>query len=229
MSQMKTKQHRAYFVTGTDTEIGKTHSACALLYAARLAGYSAIGMKPVAAGTDAESQNDDVERLCAASSNQVPREWVNPYLYATPVAPHIAAEQAGCPITLAGISSAFSRLQALAEVIIVEGVGGFRVPLNDSPADAFDSADLAVALDLPIILVVGLKLGCINHALLTTEAIAARGLLLAGWIANHIDPNMTYAAQNLEALQRGIGAPLLAEIQYGCSAAEAGKHLRWPA
>ncbi len=218
----------AYFVTGTDTEIGKTHAACALLHAARLAGHSALGMKPVAAGTDDAGRNDDVERLCAAASVAAPREWINPFLYAAAVAPHIAAAETGRPITLSGIEQAYAQLRPLAEVIVVEGVGGFRVPLNESDMEGFDSADLAVALDLPVILVVGLKLGCISHALLTAEAITARGLTLAGWIANRIDPHMARAEENLATLSRQIGAPLLGIIAHGASPAEAGAGLRLP-
>lgn len=221
-------QKLAYFITGTDTEIGKTHAACALLHCARQAGYSALGMKPVAAGTDATGRNDDVERLCAASSGVAPRQWINPYLYDAPIAPHIAAAEAGRPITLAGIRDAFTELQGLADMVIVEGVGGFRVPLNDSDGDGFDSADLAVSLNLPVILVVGMKLGCISHALLTAEAITSRGLILAGWIANHIDPAMARQPENLAALQRGIAAPLLGVIAHGCGAAEAGRQLQLP-
>jgi dethiobiotin synthetase len=225
---MKTSTPSAYFVTGTDTEIGKTHVACALLHAARLAGHSAIGMKPVAAGVDSDGHNDDVERLCAASSVEAPRQLVNPYLYAAAIAPHIAAAEAGRPIRLAGIVDAFARLQPLAEVIVVEGVGGFRVPLNDSADEGFDSADLAVALKLPLILVVGMKLGCISHALLTAEAIQARGLTLAGWVANRIDPAMARFDDNLEALRLRLPAPLLGVVPHGCPAEQAGQLLKLP-
>lgn len=218
----------SYFVTGTDTEIGKTHIACALLHTARLAGHSALGMKPVAAGTDAAGHNDDVERLCAAASVSAPREWINPFLYTAAVAPHIAAAESGRPITLQGITDAYTQLLPLAEVLVVEGVGGFRVPLNDSEEAGFDSADLAVALHLPVILVVGMKLGCISHALLTAEAIAARGLTLAGWVANRIDPAMARAEENLAALQKRIAAPLLGVIPHGASPEEAGRLLRLP-
>jgi dethiobiotin synthetase len=219
----------AYFVTGTDTEIGKTHIACALLHAARLAGHSAIGMKPVAAGVDGDGRNDDVERLCAASSVAAPRQLINPYLYAAPIAPHIAAAEEGRPIRLAGIVDAFAKLRPLAEVVVVEGVGGFRVPLNDSTEEGFDSADLAVALNLPVILVVGMKLGCISHALLTAEAIAARGLTLAGWVANRIDPAMARFDDNLAALRQRLPAPLLGVVPHGCPAEQAGQLLQLPA
>ena len=195
----------AWFVTGTDTEIGKTFVSCALLHAARAQGLRAIGMKPVAAGCGSDGRNDDVEAIAAASSESLERRRINPYLLKAPIAPHIAAAEEGVRIEPAVIVAAYRELAALADVVIVEGVGGFRVPFDDRQ----DSADLAVALGLPVILVVGLRLGCINHALLSVEAIAARGLRLAGWVANRIDPTMLRAEENLVALQARIPAPLL--------------------
>jgi dethiobiotin synthetase len=200
----------AWFVTGTDTEVGKTYACCALLHALQASGLSALGMKPIAAGTDAEGRNDDVERLCAASSVVAPRELVNPYCFAEPVAPHVAAALAGEVIEPARIVAAFRRLEPLADALIVEGVGGFRVPLDDR----HDTADLAVALGLPVILVVGIRLGCLNHALLTAEAIVARGLKFAGWIANCVDPQMAHAASSIDALQARLAAPLLGTLPY---------------
>ena len=200
----------AWFVTGTDTEIGKTFVSCALLHAARARGLRAIGMKPVAAGCDRDGKNDDVEALAAASSEALDHRRINPYLLKAPIAPHIAASEEGVRIDPAVIVSAYRELAAMADVVIVEGVGGFRVPFDDRQ----DSADLAVALGLPVILVVGLRLGCINHALLSVEAIAARGLRLAGWVANRIDPDMLRAEENLAALQVRIPAPLLGSIPF---------------
>lgn len=204
---------RGYFVTGTDTGVGKTLVACALLrtYAAR--GVRAVGMKPVAAGAEPTAEglkHEDVERLAAASSVTAPREHVNPYCFAPAIAPHIAAAQAGVTIDLGRIERSFCALAGLADVVIVEGVGGFHVPLGP----ATDTAQLATRLALPVILVVGMRLGCLNHALLTADAIAARGLKLAGWVANHVDPRMAAADENVRALEQRIAAPLLARIPF---------------
>lgn len=201
---------RTYFITGTDTEIGKTYVACALLHAFRGQGLTAIGMKPVAAGTDAAGHNDDVEALIAASSLALPRDRVNSYCFADPVAPHIAAAEAGVTIGSDRIRQALDELAGQADVVVVEGVGGFVVPL----AEGFDAADLAGALGIPLILVVGMRLGCLNHALLTVEAIRARGLPLAGWIANRVDPAMSRFDENLAALKARIHAPLLGVVPH---------------
>ena len=208
---MKNPEKLAWFITGTDTEVGKTFVACALLHALRQHGLSALGMKPVAAGLDDEGKNEDVEQLMAASSLAAPRELVNPYAFRAAVAPHIAAAEEGRTIDLARIVADFTQLQGLADAVLVEGVGGFCVPLGPH----CDTADLAVALDLPIILVVGMRLGCINHALLTEQAIAARDLKLAGWIANRIDPAMMRFEENLAALTERISAPLLGVVAHG--------------
>lgn len=197
---------QGFFITGTDTEIGKTFVSCTLLHAARAAGHTALGMKVIAAGCDEQGRNDDVEALRAASSRQLPVDRVCPYLFAPPVAPHIAAREAGVTIDPQRIAAAFAALKDEAEVLIVEGVGGFRVLLGKE----FDTADLAVQLGLPVILVVGLRLGCINHALLTAEAIRARGLTLCGWIANTLEPRMARLEENVAALTETIPAPLLA-------------------
>jgi len=215
---------KGFFIAGTDTEIGKTFSACALLHAARRQGYSTLAMKPVAAGVEADGENEDVRRLMAAASVQAPRELVNPCLYPPPIAPHIAAAESGQPIKAAAIRHAFQALKPLAEVVLVEGVGGWRVPLGDD----FDAADLAADLGLPVILVVGMRLGCISHALLTAESIAARGLPLVGWVANRIDPHMSRFEENLQSLQQRLAAPLLGVIPHGVSVEEAGSLLRLP-
>ena len=219
-----TPQKPAWFVTGTDTEVGKTFASCALLHALRNQGYSAVGMKPIAAGTDEHGRNDDVEALIAASSVTAPRELVNPYLFAPAIAPHIAAAEAGRAIDLKTIVSAFASLRALADAALVEGVGGFRVPLGAT----IDSADLAQKLALPVILVVGMRLGCINHALLSVEAIAARGLTLAGWIANSIDAPMPRFAENLAALESRIDAPLLGVIPAASTPQKAARLIALP-
>jgi dethiobiotin synthetase len=201
---------QAYFLTGTDTEVGKTFAACALLHAARRQGLSTLGMKPVAAGVDGRGLNQDVEQLIAASSVKAPRNLVNPCHFAAPIAPHIAAADERRVVDIDNLRTAFDRLATLADFIVVEGVGGFRVPLGES----IDTADLVRALDLPVILVVGLRLGCLNHALLTAEAIRARGLGLAGWIANRIDPAMGRWQENIAALDSRLAAPLLGVLPW---------------
>ncbi|MDO9596687.1 MAG: dethiobiotin synthase [Azoarcus sp.] len=199
---------RAWFIAGTDTEIGKTFATCALIHAARNRGLIALGMKPVAAGADlvgGERINEDAARLQAAGSFDPGLAHLNPYCLKSPVAPHIAAAEEGVTLDGAIIRKHFDHLTRLADHVFVEGVGGFRVPLGPD----YDTADLARDLALPVILVVGMRLGCINHALLTTEAIHARGLRLAGWIANHIDPAMLRQHENINALRDRIDAPLL--------------------
>lgn len=217
-------QATAYFITGTDTEIGKTFVTCALLHAARAAGRRAVGMKPVAAGADSvngEFINEDAARLRAAGSFDPGLALLNPYCLASPIAPHIAAAEEGVRIDPERIKAAFATLASRADVVLVEGVGGFRVPLGD----AYDTADLARDLGLPVILVVGMRLGCISHALLTAEAIAARGLRLAGWVANQVDPAMLRFDENLAALVARLPAPLLGVVPFqrdGNAAAAAG-------
>ena len=205
---MNSPHKPAWFIAGTDTEVGKTFATCALLQVLRRKSVTAIGMKPVAAGTDADGKNDDVEALLDASGLRAPRELVNPYLFQPAIAPHIAAAEAGRTIDIDRIVASFKTLRDLADAILVEGVGGFYVPLGPQE----DAADLAERLGLPVILVVGMRLGCINHALLTQQAIAARGLKLAGWIANRIDPQMSRFDENLAALKERMNAPLLGVI-----------------
>jgi len=206
-----------FFVTGTDTGVGKTLVACALLYAFAARGLAAVGMKPVAAGAEAVDgvlRNEDVEQLRAASNVAAPGDVVNPYSFAPPIAPHIAAAGAGDTIDLEHIARCYARLAALADVVIVEGVGGFCVPLGP----VTDIAQLAARLALPVVLVAGMRLGCLNHALLTAEAIAVRGLTLAGWVANHIDPHMAAADENVRALEERLAAPLVCRIAYAAHA-----------
>ncbi|MES2102856.1 MAG: dethiobiotin synthase [Pseudomonadota bacterium] len=199
------------FVTGTDTEIGKTLVSSALLHALGQRGLRSVGMKPVAAGASlqgGEWHNEDVDMLSAASNLKLPVALVSPYLMRTPAAPHIVAVHEQVSISGAHILDCYAQLARQAEAVVVEGVGGFCVPLTDE----LDTADLAQQLALPVILVVGMRLGCLNHALLTVEAIAARGLKLAGWVANTVDADMGYAEENLQALSRRIAAPLLGHI-----------------
>ena len=189
----------AYFITGTDTGVGKTRVACKLIRDYIAQGYKVIGMKPVAAGTELVNGawvNDDVLKLEAASNVKAPRALVNPYSFNEAIAPHIAAEKAGVEIDIKVIQQAFKKLADMADVVIVEGAGGFLVPLNDTET----MADLAIALNIPIILVVGMKLGCINHTLLTIEAIGVRNLSLHGWVANKIVPDMPYCDENIAAI-----------------------------
>jgi len=204
------------FIAGTDTGVGKTLVAAALLHAYADLGYRVVGMKPVAAGAELSEGvwvNQDVAMLRAAGNVQVAPELLNPYLFREPIAPHIAAEHKGVRIEIPRIRAAFEALAAEADVVVVEGVGGLLVPLSAQQ----DAADLAVALDLPLILVVGMRLGCINHALLTAEAMAARGLKLAGWVANRLDPAMAAYDENLTALSKRLPAPLLAELPHMAS------------
>lgn len=202
----------AYFITGTDTEVGKTFITCAFLEGLKARGRRAIGMKPVAAGLEADGRNDDVVRLMAAASVAAPLEQINPFALRQPMAPHLAAAADGRVIRFAPIHAAFNALRLQADVVLVEGVGGFRVPLGPEG----DSADLAETLGLPVILVVGLRLGCLNHALLTADAISTRKLRLAGWVANTLDPAMAGRDDNVatlaEALMAGFGAPLLGDV-----------------
>ncbi|MFA7242815.1 MAG: dethiobiotin synthase [Sulfuricellaceae bacterium] len=217
----------AYFITGTDTGVGKTLVSCALLHVFAARGKTVVGMKPVAAGCASTARGlvcEDVANLMAASNVSAPLEMVNPYAFQPPIAPHIAATQAGVAIEIAPICAACAALQALAEVVIVEGIGGWRVPLNARE----DSADMARQLGLPVILVVGMRLGCLNHALLTAQAIKASGLELAGWVANRIDPSMPAFDENLRALQARLAAPLLGVAPYAAqpSATLAAEYIR---
>ena len=194
---------QAFFVTGTDTGVGKTYVACKLIRDYVAQGHRVIGMKPVAAGGDlvnGQWVNDDVLRLEEASNVKAPRELINPYSFKEAVAPHIAAEKVGVEIKIDVIKQAFQALSKLADIIIVEGAGGFLVPLNNQQS----MADLPTALDIPVILVVGMKLGCINHSLLTVDAIKARGLSLHGWVANQIEPEMAFYNKNMATIAEKI-------------------------
>lgn len=200
-----------YFVTGTDTEVGKTLISSALLLHLRKQHARVVGMKPVAAGTVPMAHgddNEDVVAMRACSSIQVPRELDNPYCLPLPMSPHLAARAAGVRIELPLLVERYRQLAAQADAVVVEGAGGFFVPLNERET----GADLAQALQLPVLLVVGLRLGCLNHAMLTAEAIRARGLQLAGWVANRIDPQMASPDDNIAYLQERLGVPLWADV-----------------
>ncbi|HMH17313.1 MAG TPA: dethiobiotin synthase [Burkholderiales bacterium] len=200
---------RGFFVTGTDTGVGKTLVACALLYAFSRAGKSVVGMKPVAAGREGD-RFADVEALARASSVRADSRMVNPYAFEPAIAPHIAAQLAGVAIELEPIVRAYAELSQRAEVVVVEGAGGFLVPLNARET----GADLAARLGLPMVLVVGMRLGCLNHALLTRRQIEASGLRCAGWVANCILPDMPHLDDNIRALEERLGCPLLGVVPF---------------
>lgn len=200
---------KGFFVTGTDTEIGKTCISAGLTHLLAQAGLRAAALKPVAAGqewVDGRWVNDDVERLRRAGNLVLSDAQVGPVQFRAACAPHIAAQLEGQTLARAPLLAALRQVGGQADACVVEGVGGFRVPL----APGWDTADLAVDLQLPVVLVVGLRLGCINHALLTAEAVRARGLTLVGWVANTVDPDMPHVADNLAALAdpvHGLRAP----------------------
>ncbi len=206
--------HHGFFITGTDTGVGKTLVSCGLLRAAAARGLRAVGMKPVAAGAERSGEtwiNEDAVALRAAGNVDAPASEVNPYCFAPPIAPHIAAAEAGVAVDLAVIARAYEALRRRADLVVVEGAGGFLVPLGP----ALDMGHLALRLGLPVVLVVGMRLGCINHALLTAHAIRTRGSALAGWVANHVDPHMAHGDANVAELACRLGAPLLARVPYG--------------
>jgi dethiobiotin synthetase len=204
---------RGFFVTGTDTGIGKTRVSAGLLKALSDAGMKSVGMKPVASGaamTPEGLRNEDALALMAAASLERPYEVVNPYCFAPPVAPHLAAREAQVEIGLDPIRAAYAELCRGADAVVVESVGGWQVPLSPG----LEVPDLAREFGLPILLVVGMRLGCINHALLTARAIRADGLELGGWVANGIDPDFLRPEANLATLEAELGAPLLGRLGY---------------
>jgi dethiobiotin synthetase len=201
----------ACFVTGTDTEIGKTLIAGAILHKLVEAGQRACGMKPIAAGAvmrEGRLHNEDADLLAAAGNVHLPQHITTPFMLREPAAPHVAAALENTVIDPVTIMTAYAEILAASDATVVEGVGGFRVPLNDT----LDTADLAVQFNLPVILVVGMRLGCISHALLTAEALIKRGLVLAGWVANEVDPAMAFIDENIEALALRLPAPLLGRV-----------------
>lgn len=205
---------RGVFVTGTDTGIGKTHVSTALLRAMRRRGIAAVGMKPVASGCESTRdglRNEDALALIEATATDLRYEDVNPYAFVDPIAPHLAASDHSVTIDPQRIVEHFERLRATAGCVVVEGVGGWLAPLGDS----LMQADLAHALELPVLLVVGLRLGCLNHALLSARTIAADGCRLVGWIGNRIDADMLRVEDNIEALKARIQAPLLGIVEHG--------------
>lgn len=215
---------RTVFIAGTDTGIGKTHAACTLLHALRAAGHRACGMKPVASGcvqTPQGLRNDDALALQQASSEAMPYAWINPLALPEPLSPHLAAAHAGVVVALAPMRAAFEQLQGRHRHVVVEGVGGWLVPL----APGLLAADIARQWHLPVILVVGMRLGCLNHALLSARAIIADGCELLGWIGNCVDPAMAALEENLASLRELLPAPCLGVLPHGLSAALAADQL----
>jgi dethiobiotin synthetase len=208
---MSQSNNRGFFITGTDTEVGKTLIASALILKikALAPNQTVMGFKPVVAGTSQSpaglTVNEDLESLKLASGYPGNASDLCPYLLPTPAAPHLVAKSMGVTLALSTMLSAYDGMRAQADWIVVEGAGGFLVPINEKQ----DLGDLAEALQMPVILVVGLRLGCINHALLSVGAIAQRGLTLAGWVANTIDADMPYLHENIDTLRVRIAAPLL--------------------
>lgn len=209
---------RGVFIAGTDTGIGKTFVSCALLRALRAEGLRAVGMKPVASGgvlTSAGLRNDDALALIDASAPRPDYATCNPFTFTEAVSPHLAATAEHAEVSLAPIEAAHARLAAGADVVVVEGVGGWLAPLSPTLA----ANVLPQALGLPVILVVGLRLGCLNHAQLTARAILADGCTLLGWIGNVIDPAMARCDDNLSTLRRLLPAPCLGVIGHAEDAA----------
>lgn len=212
------------FITATDTGAGKTYIALSLMAALREKGLTVAGMKPVASGCEDTAdglRNDDALKLIDRASTVNPYPLVNPYAFAPPIAPHIAAGEAGVEIELDKILDCYRQLATAARFIVVEGIGGWRVPLNRDHS----VSDLVKLLDLPVILVVGLRLGCINHALLTVEAIRADGLLLAGWVANRCDRNYAKEEETLSTLKERIAAPLLGRVPWAADLGHGAHYL----
>ena len=203
---------QSYFITGTDTGVGKTYIAHALVSHFVNKGLKTVGMKPIASGCDFDKNgdyiNEDVRALLQVSNVHAPLDLINPYRFKPAIAPHIAAQQVGVEMRIQVIADAYQQLKWLSETVIVEGAGGFLVPIN--PRETL--ADLVITLNIPVILVVGMRLGCINHALLSVEAIKARGLKLAGWVANQIDPTMPKFDDNLNTLKQKIASPCLSVV-----------------
>lgn len=219
---------RALFITGTDTGIGKTHAACSLIYALRAKGQRVCGMKPVASGCSETAQglrNEDALALMAASTSPPPSyEQINPIALREPLSPHLAAALEGAKIALPPLHLALQTLRTSHDTVVVEGVGGWRVPL----ADGLLASEIPKAWGLSVVLVVGLRLGCLNHALLTAEAIRADGCHLLGWIGNRIDPDMAASDQNIDTLRTLLRAPCLGVLPHGVPPEQAWKKLDGP-
>jgi dethiobiotin synthetase len=200
-----------YFITGTDTNAGKTWATLALMQAFQRQGKTVAGMKPVASGCrleDGRLKNEDALLLQAHASIPVEYDLINPYAYELPISPHLAGKDD--PVDLAVLSSRFEKLKSLADIVLVEGAGGWYAPINTRQ----DISDLALALGLPVILAVAIKLGCINHAKLTAQAITLKGIKFAGWIAVCNDPDMIYAEDTIATIKNVLDTPLLGVIPH---------------
>ncbi|MGG4661761.1 dethiobiotin synthase [Providencia vermicola] len=204
---------KTYFVTGTDTEVGKTVASCALLQAANAQRFNTVGYKPVASGSEQTPEglrNNDALLLQANSRVKLPYSSVNPIVFEAPTSPHIISEKEGEPIDFSVINQGLLEVQEKGDWVLVEGAGGWYTPLTTEKT----YADWVIEQQLPVILVVGVKLGCINHALLTLEAINSAGLSVVGWIANEIEPAGVYQAEYLATLKRMINSPCLGILPY---------------
>jgi dethiobiotin synthetase len=202
-----------YFVTGTDTDVGKTLVSAALIHALSNKGWRVSGMKPVASGcyeTEHGLRNRDADQLIEAANVKADYDLVCPYRFLPAIAPHIAAKQAGIIISCEHILQSYKQLQSISDTVIVEGVGGWQVPLDDKKG----FSDLAVELGLPVIIVVGGRLGCINHALLTAESVMGKGLTVAGWVFNQVDPGMQQVTAVKETLKSRMPGSLMADIPW---------------
>ncbi len=214
------------FIAGTDTDVGKTVASKAILQAIASKGYTTIGFKPVAAGcerTEHGLRNSDALHLMKAATQEMPYEDVNPYALELPASPHIAAKHDNLEIDYQVISDKLKYLKSKADTVLVEGAGGWRVPVSDT--DCLSS--WVKQEKLPVVLVVGVKLGCLSHALLTAESIEADGLNIVGWVANRINPGTEHYAEIIEVLEKRLNAPKLGEIPYVPSAkrSELGKYI----
>lgn len=202
-----------YFITGTDTDVGKTIVSLQLINHLKSLGKKVACMKPVSAGcyvTEDGLRNEDAVQLQQASSVNLPYELINPYAFEPPIAPHIASEKQGIIIDKQHIKNCYRKISHESDVVVAEGAGGWLVPINATET----MADIAVELNVPVILVVGMRLGCLNHALLTASSIEQTGLHFAGWVANHLDPEMLNQQDNIASLQQRLPAPLLGTVLY---------------
>ncbi len=219
-------QLKGFFITGTDTDAGKTEVAAGIIHKIASMQYQVAGMKPIASGcdtTDVGLRNSDALQLIKAANTDISYDLINPYTFKDPIAPHIAAEQNGVEIEMEVILECYEQITKKIDVVVVEGVGGWTVPI--SKICRMD--DLAQALDLPVVIVVGIRLGCINHALLTYEAVKASGLQVAGWVANYVSPKDLCLEEQKQSITDRISAPLLGEIPFNATinAEFVAKHL----
>ena len=204
---------QGFFITGTDTGIGKTWATIALMQSCKAEGMKVAGMKPIASGCEeinGQYKNEDALMIQSCCSDSYPYELINPYAFREPIAPHIAAEKVSADVELKKIADIYTFLAEQNDIVIVEGVGGWRVPLSD----ILTTRDIVNTLDIPVILVVGLRLGCINHALLTNQVIHSDNIQLAGWIANSVDRDYLETEKTMQTLMQHISAPLLGKMPF---------------